>query len=267
MSFYAVARGRAPGIYRTWPECQAQVQGFPRAAFKKFPSLDAANEFIRNNTEVAPKRPLAPVVVLDGDDDDDDDDDDGGGDGAHAAKKRAVAAKRIVRVFTDGAAKGNGTSSCVAGSACWFEGVHVPQQLQLRTPGAQTNSRAELFGAAVALNASLDDDIVEVCTDSDYLVRGVAELKTYVCNGWRLSREKPLANADLWQLLSALLEARVARGHERATFTHVAAHSGIAGNERADELSVAATALRPQTASELAAHFAGVSHNWQQTQT
>lgn len=27
--YYAVAKGRKPGIYGTWAECEAQVKGFP----------------------------------------------------------------------------------------------------------------------------------------------------------------------------------------------------------------------------------------------
>lgn len=36
MPFYAVRRGRIPGIYMSWPEAQAQVKGFPNAEHKKF---------------------------------------------------------------------------------------------------------------------------------------------------------------------------------------------------------------------------------------
>ena len=39
MSFYAVAKGKKPGIYKTWKECELQVKGFPEAVYKKFDSL------------------------------------------------------------------------------------------------------------------------------------------------------------------------------------------------------------------------------------
>ena len=29
--YYAVRKGRIPGIYRTWSECQKQVTGYPGA--------------------------------------------------------------------------------------------------------------------------------------------------------------------------------------------------------------------------------------------
>ncbi|NJN94894.1 MAG: ribonuclease H [Anaerolineales bacterium] len=36
--FYVVWTGRKPGIYRTWDECAAQVNGFPGAKYKSFES-------------------------------------------------------------------------------------------------------------------------------------------------------------------------------------------------------------------------------------
>lgn len=49
MPFYAVAKGRAVGVYLTWPECQRQVTGFTGAKFKKFPTRQQAETFIREN--------------------------------------------------------------------------------------------------------------------------------------------------------------------------------------------------------------------------
>ncbi|KAG8170263.1 hypothetical protein KVR01_001008 [Diaporthe batatas] len=43
--FYAVARGRQPGIYHNWDDCREQVDGFSDARYKKFPTLAAAQEF------------------------------------------------------------------------------------------------------------------------------------------------------------------------------------------------------------------------------
>ena len=46
MPFYAVAKGRTPGIFMTWPDCEAQVKGFPGARYKKFENVGAAQDFI-----------------------------------------------------------------------------------------------------------------------------------------------------------------------------------------------------------------------------
>ena len=47
--FYVVWEGRAPGIYDSWEEAQAQVEGFPGARYKSFTSQTAATEAFRND--------------------------------------------------------------------------------------------------------------------------------------------------------------------------------------------------------------------------
>lgn len=49
VSYYAVATGRKPGIYETWKACQEQVEGFSKAKFKKFPTLQEAERYITDN--------------------------------------------------------------------------------------------------------------------------------------------------------------------------------------------------------------------------
>ena len=53
--FYAVARGRIPGIYLSWDECKAQTDGFSGAIFKGFVLRNDAENFInqdRGSTKV-----------------------------------------------------------------------------------------------------------------------------------------------------------------------------------------------------------------------
>lgn len=42
MKYYVVWEGREPGVYDSWDECQQQVNGYPGARFKAFPSAEAA---------------------------------------------------------------------------------------------------------------------------------------------------------------------------------------------------------------------------------
>lgn len=44
--FYAVKKGKKPGIYRTWPETQKQVMGFSGAQYKSFTTEQEAKDFI-----------------------------------------------------------------------------------------------------------------------------------------------------------------------------------------------------------------------------
>ena len=47
-NFYAVRVGKTPGIYKTWPECQSNVSGFPGAVYKGFETLPEAEAFMAN---------------------------------------------------------------------------------------------------------------------------------------------------------------------------------------------------------------------------
>ena len=50
-NYYAVAVGRQPGIYRTWPECKEMVHRYSGAIFKGFKTHQEAVEFFLVNKE------------------------------------------------------------------------------------------------------------------------------------------------------------------------------------------------------------------------
>ena len=43
--YYAVRKGKVPGVYHSWSECKAMVDGFPGAVYKSFPTLKEAQTF------------------------------------------------------------------------------------------------------------------------------------------------------------------------------------------------------------------------------
>lgn len=47
--FYVVWEGRAPGVYDSWEECEAQVNGYPGARYKAFSSQADAVAAFRND--------------------------------------------------------------------------------------------------------------------------------------------------------------------------------------------------------------------------
>jgi viroplasmin and RNaseH domain-containing protein len=60
-TFYAVARGRIPGIYATHQESNAQTSGFGGAIQRMFHSMAAAMEFMAANSD-APPQPVYAVA-------------------------------------------------------------------------------------------------------------------------------------------------------------------------------------------------------------
>ena len=49
--YYAVRKGRTPGIYKTWDDCKKQVIGFSSAEFKGFNTLEDAENYINNTVK------------------------------------------------------------------------------------------------------------------------------------------------------------------------------------------------------------------------
>ncbi|MDP9409433.1 MAG: ribonuclease HI [Actinomycetota bacterium] len=105
-----------------------------------------------------------------------------------------------------------------------------------------TNQRMELTAACVALETIDEGHLVTVYSDSSYLVncmrRGWHE--RWLKNGWLNDLKAPVANRDLWERLLAATRRhrevrwRKVRGHQRKAGPHKA------GNDRADQLAVAA---------------------------
>lgn len=46
MKYYAVAKGRIPGIYSSWAECKQQVYRFSGEKFKSFENLREAENYM-----------------------------------------------------------------------------------------------------------------------------------------------------------------------------------------------------------------------------
>ena len=105
-----------------------------------------------------------------------------------------------------------------------------------------TNLRMELTAACVALETIDERYVVTVYSDSSYLVNCMRRgwYEKWRENGWLTYRNVPVANRDLWE---RLLE--VTQRHQEVKWRKVKGHSKTAGphksgNDRADELAVAA---------------------------
>ena len=59
MPFYAVHKGRTPGIYKDWPSCNQQVMKFSGAVFKKFSTQEEANQFLNQSQ----KKRLLEIIL------------------------------------------------------------------------------------------------------------------------------------------------------------------------------------------------------------
>ncbi len=131
-------------------------------------------------------------------------------------------------MFTDGACRGN------PGPGGW--GVVLNYQDNRKTlrgyAAETTNNRMELTAVIEGLRALNRSCRVEINTDSKYVMQGISEwIANWKRNGWKTAARKPVKNFDLWQLLDEQVATH------NVTWKWVKGHSGIEGNELADQLA------------------------------
>jgi ribonuclease HI len=133
-----------------------------------------------------------------------------------------------VVMYTDGACRGN------PGPGGW--GVILSYRDQNKTLSGYepqtTNNRMELTAAIEGLRALSRTCDIELNTDSKYVLQGISEwIESWKTNGWKTAAKKPVKNVDLWQLLDEQVKKH------RINWHWVKGHTGIEGNERADQLA------------------------------
>jgi ribonuclease HI len=133
-----------------------------------------------------------------------------------------------VVIYTDGACRGN------PGPGGW--GVVMSSRGQDKTLQGYapdtTNNRMELIAVIEGLRALKQPCQIELITDSKYVLQGINEwVHNWKRNGWKTAARKPVKNVDLWQQLDTEIDRHEIDWH------WVKGHSGVAGNEHADQLA------------------------------
>jgi ribonuclease HI len=210
MSFYAVAKGRIPGIYKTWAECQAQVSGFGGAIFKKFETSGDAELFIGGAVE---------EVINPG-------------------TKNAF----DCYIYTDGACSNNGRPNAAAGIGIYF-GEGDPRNVSKRLlTQKQTNNVAELEAILQAypiIEPELGQKTFCIVSDSEYAIRC---LTTYGASCEAGQWKKDIPNKELIRTLYTTYKGKGVQS------MHIMAHTGktdahSVGNDGADKLANEAIGL------------------------
>lgn len=138
-----------------------------------------------------------------------------------------------VQLFTDGACSGN------PGPGGWAYILrHLASGKESEDSGgdpATTNNRMELQAVIEGLSRLKKRSIVDLFSDSQYVLNGLREwLTAWKARGWKTADKKPVKNQDLWEALDALIARHDVRFH------WVRGHNEHPENERCDRLAVAA---------------------------
>ncbi len=234
--FYAVKKGRVPGIYKTWAECEAQVKGFAGAIFKGFRSRAEAKIFLAQDIGEQPhratraERKQLPASRRESDRAEEREQISRS---ARNAENRNDDAGRVI-IYTDGSSVGNPGRGGYA-AVMLFDGHRKEIAGGFRLT---TNNRMEMMAAIVGLGMLKRSCAVTVYTDSKYLRDAMMHgwVTRWLENGWRTREDTPVANQDLWMQLW-----EQAQKHD-VQFEWVRGHAGNAENERCDELATSMSA-------------------------
>lgn len=237
MKYYAVRKGRKTGIFTTWDEAKAQVDGFSNARFKSFPTYEEAEKFMHHQEGESKPTQAKPVV------------------------KKQVAKRShnydvqsnesepkkhyFATIYTDGGCRNTGNK---AGDhvhrndkAAWAYLIVNESNGQTfngtkGTLGA-TNNQMELTALKEALYKLVElkyntEDLL-FRLDSKYVLDPIqtSDLAKWQANNWRRSNNQPVANVKIWQDIFKLLQV-----FPYAKFEWVKGHNGQHGNEFVDGL-------------------------------
>jgi ribonuclease HI len=97
-----------------------------------------------------------------------------------------------------------------------------------------TNNRMEIMAVIAALEALKELCRITLYSDSQYVVNAMAQgwARRWKTNGWKRNQREEAVNPDLWERLLDLCD------QHQVEFRWLRGHSGIAENERCDQLAV-----------------------------
>lgn len=213
MAFYAVKKGRQPGVYNSWGECFEQVNGFSGAIYKKFKVEADAWAYVSGEAHGSD----TTLTVTDDQNNVSD-----------------VPSDKTVALYTDGACSGN------PGPGGFGYAVVNNDKLTLKGSGGltfTTNNQMELAAVIEGLKALHQNCSVMVYTDSSYVVNAFEKhwIDGWKKRNWVKSDGSPVLNQGLWEQLLSVMSR-----HKEVKFVWVKGHAGNKYNELCDKLAVEA---------------------------
>ena len=142
---------------------------------------------------------------------------------------------KTVTLYTDGACSGN------PGPGGWgaiLEYMGTEKELS-GGEKSTTNNRMELTAVIAGLKALKEPCIVELYSDSKYVIDGLSKgwAESWRKNGWKKADKKPALNPDLWEELLNLVANHTLHYH------WVKGHADNPKNNRCDQMAVAAAKM------------------------
>lgn len=233
--FYAVQRGRTPGVYVSWADCEKQVKGFSGAVYKSFPTMAEAETFIRSGSVS-----LSLADYFTGPSEHDDNEIQATtalhttacqgqsltdiGITRTAGNTRAGGGSNTAYAYIDGSFDKK-VGAVGSGGVIFYNDEAVEFSFGTKDPfyTAYWNVSGELLAAMHTVKYAVDHDIEELTLYYDYM-----GIEMWATGRWK-------TNNPLTQHYAQFMKAHADR--VAVHFNKVAAHTGVTYNERADVLA------------------------------
>ena len=238
-NYYAVHKGRIPGIYKDWINCQKQINGYNGAIYKKFKNdYGAAYYFYENgkyinNCENKQRigkniKKINEYFKLED---------------INNTKNNISDISNNIIAYTDGSCINNGTKKAKAGIGIYF-GENNIHNISEKFENIPTNQRAEIYAITKCIYllkekmkvSSLNKIIIY--TDSQYTINCVTKwIPKWIKNNWINSKNQEVKNQDLLKELYNLYNTmNIELKHIYSHTNNKDVHS--LGNEEADKLAI-----------------------------
>lgn len=199
--FYAVKKGKIPGIYNSWDDCKKMVDGFPGAVYKSFKTLEEAKAFV-GAEDTSGKR----------------------SEKAERPDTMKQEQNPAVYAFVDG-------SYNIATKIYGYGGflIHDGEKEVLQGSGSDAemasmrNVSGEILGAMAAVERAIELKLPEVTIYYDYM-----GIEMWATGAWKRNKQGTIAYYDYMQSVKNKIQIK---------FVKVKGHSGVDGNEEADRLA------------------------------
>lgn len=220
--FYAIKKGLVPGIYENWDDAKAQVSGFPGAEYKGFQTKEEAEAYLGGmHITTANAKPTETKRA---------------DEKAASEEKRANVMDpqelyELPYAFVDGSF--NPESKVYGCGGFLFDDKNERHPIQAsgsdEEMASMRNVAGEILGATLAIKKALELGLPKLTIYYDY-----EGIKHWAEQTWKRNKKGTMEYAEF---------VASVRNQIRLEFVHVKAHTGIPGNEEADQMAKEAVGI------------------------
>lgn len=232
--YYAVNKGKKPGVYLSWLECKDQISECKFSIYKKFETLEEAENFVKNGRII--KNPTDTNTKME----------------TKATNVDEGIKEDYVYLFCDGSALHQNYKSIRCGyGICMIKPNYEISNYSKLINNIGTNNLAELMAIMDSLKLIDTNNIQKACivSDSKYSLDCIMVWSiTWKKNNWLTSKKTEPENSDLIKEILEKYESLLKKNHI-IEFKHINSHKTKPrdilsyeyflwfGNEMADQLA------------------------------